>query len=112
MDEEKHFASNQQAQLLLALDYGHTLPANTSICRVSGAVPFIVSRPLLIHSCSSSRHRRDDLQDMLADPMYFQAVFHSLHAVKSLYQAQEELGMANESIASTLFPLIPSRTCS
>jgi ESCRT-I complex subunit VPS37 len=46
--------------------------------------------------------RREDLEDMLADPMYFQAIFHSLERVKSLYQAQAELGMANESIASML----------
>ena len=44
--------------------------------------------------------RREDLEDMLADPAYFQAVFHSLPRVKALFQAQAELGMANESIAS------------
>lgn len=33
------------------------------------------------------------------DPVYFQAIFHSLERVKALYQAQAELGMANESIA-------------
>jgi len=42
---------------------------------------------------------REDLEDMLADPAYFQAVFHSLPRVKALFQAQAELGMANESIA-------------
>jgi ESCRT-I complex subunit VPS37 len=36
---------------------------------------------------------------MLADPAYFQSVFHSLPRVKALFQAQTELGMANESIA-------------
>jgi hypothetical protein len=40
---------------------------------------------------------------MLADPAYFQAVFHSLERVRSLFQAQAELGMANESIASASF---------
>ncbi|KAF8895345.1 hypothetical protein BD779DRAFT_1466786 [Infundibulicybe gibba] len=44
---------------------------------------------------------REDLEDLLTDPNYFQAVFHSLDRVKSLYQAQAELGMANESIART-----------
>ncbi|EKM51876.1 uncharacterized protein PHACADRAFT_127852 [Phanerochaete carnosa HHB-10118-sp] len=42
---------------------------------------------------------REDLEDLLADPVYFQAIFHSLDRVKALYQAQAELGMANESIA-------------
>jgi hypothetical protein len=46
-------------------------------------------------------HRREDLEDMLADPAYFQAIFHSLERVRLLFQAQAELGMANESIAST-----------
>jgi len=43
---------------------------------------------------------REDLEDMLADPTYFQAIFHSLDRVRSLFQAQAELGMANESIAN------------
>ncbi|TFL01765.1 hypothetical protein BDV98DRAFT_507174 [Pterulicium gracile] len=42
---------------------------------------------------------RDDLQDLLMDPAYFQAIFHSLARVKVLYAAQSELGMANEAIA-------------
>ena len=46
--------------------------------------------------------RREDLEDLLTDPVYFQAIFHSLEQVKALYQAQSELGMANESIASML----------
>jgi hypothetical protein len=44
--------------------------------------------------------RREDLEDLLSDPVYFQAIFHSLNQVKALYQAQAELGLANESIAS------------
>ena len=44
--------------------------------------------------------RRDDLEDMLAEPAYFQAIFHSLSKVKELYQSQAELGLANETIAS------------
>jgi ESCRT-I complex subunit VPS37 len=47
--------------------------------------------------------RREDLEDLLTDPLYFQAVFHSLERVQALYQAQEELGMANEAIASKRF---------
>ncbi|KAH0832046.1 hypothetical protein J3R83DRAFT_12953 [Lanmaoa asiatica] len=39
--------------------------------------------------------------DLLNDPAYFQAIFHSLSSVKSLYQSQTELGMANEAIAQT-----------
>jgi len=43
--------------------------------------------------------RREDLEDLLSDPVYFQAVFHSLSFVKDLYKSQAELGLANESIA-------------
>lgn len=43
--------------------------------------------------------RRDDLDEMLNDPQYFQAVFHSLPQVKAMLQAQIELGMANEELA-------------
>ncbi|KII90953.1 hypothetical protein PLICRDRAFT_106973 [Plicaturopsis crispa FD-325 SS-3] len=42
---------------------------------------------------------REDLEDLLTDPVYFQALFHSLPRVKAMFQAQAELGMANESIA-------------
>ncbi|KAJ3557127.1 hypothetical protein NM688_g1636 [Phlebia brevispora] len=42
---------------------------------------------------------REDLEELLVDPAYFQAIFHSLERVKALYQDQAELGMANESIA-------------
>ena len=44
--------------------------------------------------------RREDLEDLLADPQYFQAIFHTLPQVKDLYQAQAELAQANEAIAS------------
>ena len=43
--------------------------------------------------------RRDDLEALLNDPQYFQAVFHSLPQVKAMLQAQIELGMANEELA-------------
>ncbi|KAG8929728.1 hypothetical protein FRC02_005159 [Tulasnella sp. 418] len=43
--------------------------------------------------------RREDLEDLLTDPLYFQAVFHSTARAKALLQAQAELGLANESIA-------------
>ncbi|KAF8158208.1 hypothetical protein B0H34DRAFT_445409 [Crassisporium funariophilum] len=42
---------------------------------------------------------REDLEDLLSDPVYFQATFHSLNLVKDLYRSQAELGMANERIA-------------
>ncbi|EIW59713.1 uncharacterized protein TRAVEDRAFT_167218 [Trametes versicolor FP-101664 SS1] len=42
---------------------------------------------------------REDLEDLLADPAYFQAIFHSLPQVKLLYQGQADLGSANETIA-------------
>jgi len=45
-------------------------------------------------------YRREELEDILADPAYFQAIFHSLTRVRSLFQAQAELGLANESIAN------------
>ena len=48
--------------------------------------------------------RRDDLEDMLADPAYFQAIFHTLSKVKELNQSRAELGLANEAIASALAP--------
>ncbi|KAL7280082.1 hypothetical protein ACG7TL_006497 [Trametes sanguinea] len=44
---------------------------------------------------------REDLEDLLADPTYFQAIFHTLPQVKQLYQGQAELGSANESIAQS-----------
>jgi len=44
---------------------------------------------------------REDLEDLLRDPAYFQAVFYSLSRVQSLYESQGELGLANESIAQT-----------
>lgn len=43
--------------------------------------------------------RREDLEDLLSDPIYFQAIFHSLGCVKDLYRSQAELGQANEAIA-------------
>ncbi|GJJ15554.1 hypothetical protein Clacol_009832 [Clathrus columnatus] len=49
---------------------------------------------------------KEDLEDLLADPQYFQAIFHSLPRVKALIQARSELGMANESIASELIACI------
>ncbi|OJT10392.1 hypothetical protein TRAPUB_13084 [Trametes pubescens] len=42
---------------------------------------------------------REDLEDLLADPAYFQAIFHSLPQVRLLYQGQADLGSANETIA-------------
>ncbi len=47
---------------------------------------------------------REDLEDMLNDPNYFQAVFHSLPQVKALLRTQMELGAANEELASTYDP--------
>jgi len=53
---------------------------------------------------ATSACRREDLEDLIAEPAYFKAVFHSLDSVKRLYHAQAELGVANESIAR-VFPL-------
>ncbi|KAK2463314.1 hypothetical protein APHAL10511_004625 [Amanita phalloides] len=46
-----------------------------------------------------ARYSRQDLEEMMVDPVYFQAVFHSLERVKVLYEAQTDLSMANEAIA-------------
>lgn len=54
----------------------------------------------LTESLSHDRTRREDLEDLLSDTVYFQAVFHSLGYVKDLYKSQTELGLANEAIAS------------
>lgn len=50
---------------------------------------------------------QEDLEDLLTDPQYFQAIFHSLPRVKELMQAQSELGMANQSIAENNLSLQP-----
>ncbi|KAG1772438.1 hypothetical protein EDD22DRAFT_861168 [Suillus occidentalis] len=59
------------------------------------ATPLMNEFPELAHLA------REDLEDILNDPAYFQSIFHSLPQVKELYQAQAELGMANEAIART-----------
>jgi ESCRT-I complex subunit VPS37 len=43
---------------------------------------------------------RQDLEDLLNEPEYFQATFLSLPRVKHILQSQVELGRANEAIAS------------
>ena len=58
-------------------------------------------KTLIAHGNTS---RREDLEDMLADPAYFQAIFYSLPKVKELYKGQAELGRANGTIASALTP--------
>jgi len=60
-----------------------------------------MSTQLLAEFPELSHLSREELEDLLVDPVYFQAVFHSLHQVRALYQAQTELGSANESIAKT-----------
>lgn len=42
---------------------------------------------------------REDLESLLSDPAYFQAIFHSLAHTKAMLASQSELGMANEAIA-------------
>ncbi|KAJ7044157.1 hypothetical protein C8F04DRAFT_1071841 [Mycena alexandri] len=58
-----------------------------------------MSTPLLSDFPELTDLSREDLEDLLTDPVYFQAIFHSLDRVKAMYQSQAELGMANESIA-------------
>ncbi|KAJ7366983.1 hypothetical protein DFH08DRAFT_182263 [Mycena albidolilacea] len=58
-----------------------------------------MATPLLADFPELADLSREDLEDLLTDPVYFQAIFHSLPRVKAMYQSQAELGMANESIA-------------
>jgi len=60
----------------------------------------IISTQLIVDFPELAHLSREDLEDMLTEPAYFQAVFHSLERVRLLFQAQAELGMANESIAN------------
>ncbi|KAL5482418.1 hypothetical protein ACEPAI_9012 [Sanghuangporus weigelae] len=55
--------------------------------------------PLLAEFPELSKYSREDLEDMLNDPQYFQAVFHSLPQVQVMFQAQTDLGMANQELA-------------
>ncbi|KAF8914869.1 hypothetical protein CPB85DRAFT_464483 [Mucidula mucida] len=65
------------------------------------------SETQLFHDFPELAHlSREDLEDLLSDQSYFQAVFHSLPRVKAMYQAQSELGMANEAISSALIILL------
>lgn len=43
--------------------------------------------------------RREDLEDLLADPQYYDAILNNLPRIKSMNQAQQELANANQSIA-------------
>ncbi|XP_006462609.1 hypothetical protein AGABI2DRAFT_193713 [Agaricus bisporus var. bisporus H97] len=58
------------------------------------ATPLLAEFPELAHLS------REDLEDLLADPVYSQAIFHSLGGVRRLYQSQADLGFANETIAN------------
>ncbi|KAJ8080478.1 hypothetical protein PM082_017311 [Marasmius tenuissimus] len=57
------------------------------------STPFTRDFPELAHLS------REDLEDLLSDHTYFEAVFHSLPRVRAMYDAQAELGLANEQIA-------------
>lgn len=74
-------------------------PTNATFRRVSRAGPPFVRIQVDIH-CFIYNYSREDLQDLLTDRNYFQALFHSLPRVKAMYAAQAELGLANETIAS------------
>ncbi|KAJ3561749.1 hypothetical protein NP233_g10004 [Leucocoprinus birnbaumii] len=58
-----------------------------------------MTTPLLAEFPELAHLSREDLEDLLADPTFFQAIFHSLDRVKELYKSQAELGYANETIA-------------
>ena len=50
--------------------------------------------------------RREDLEDLLVEPAYFHALFHSQNRVQALYQTQTELETANEAIAREFHPAV------
>lgn len=58
-----------------------------------------MTSPLLAEFPELADLSRGDLEDLLVDPAYFQAIFHSLGRVQDLYKSQAELGLANETIA-------------
>ncbi|KZT37882.1 hypothetical protein SISSUDRAFT_987067 [Sistotremastrum suecicum HHB10207 ss-3] len=55
--------------------------------------PFQANFPELAHLT------REDLEDLLADPAYFQSILHTLPRVQAMLQALAELGSANMAIA-------------
>ncbi|PFH47461.1 hypothetical protein AMATHDRAFT_152006 [Amanita thiersii Skay4041] len=65
----------------------------------SSSHPENLNTPLLQEFPELSHLSRQDLEEILDDPVYFQAIFHSLEKVKEMYRAQTELGLANEAIA-------------
>lgn len=76
----------------------------TRLPRVGASIVSEIRLALIQCAYIAPYNRREDLEDLLADPVYFQAIFHSLQQVKALYQGQAELGMANESIAGKPSP--------
>ncbi|THH09844.1 hypothetical protein EW145_g1744 [Phellinidium pouzarii] len=55
--------------------------------------------PLFAEFPDLAKLSREDLEDMLNDSRYFQAIFHTLPQVKAMLQSQVEIGMANEELA-------------
>ncbi|TDL23303.1 hypothetical protein BD410DRAFT_897743 [Rickenella mellea] len=60
-----------------------------------------MASPLLTEYPELSHLSREDLEDLLNDPAYFQAFFHSLPRVKAVLDGQVELGLANETVAKS-----------
>lgn len=94
---------------------GFTLPTNSNGIVVSpDRVPrtctsFVITiNTICSRTLQLTSTRREDLEDLLVDPLYFQAIFHSLDRVKALYLSQAELGAANEAIASKIHTLQPT----
>lgn len=54
-------------------------------------------------------YRKQDLEQLVSDPEYFQSVFYSLTHVKDTLQSQVDLGRANADIASTCISYTPGR---
>ncbi|KDQ62470.1 hypothetical protein JAAARDRAFT_189792 [Jaapia argillacea MUCL 33604] len=55
---------------------------------------------------------REDLEELLADPLYFQSIFYFLPRMKTLYQFQAELGSASEAITQVSTPTYSILTAS
>lgn len=86
----------------LASDHHHLPPWLHPFCKITLSCrtyrkPKCYNATIEVSTCMNSS--REDLEDLLNDPAYFQAIFHSLERVKDLYRSQAELGLANETIA-------------
>jgi hypothetical protein len=95
-----------------ALEFTVPPAFDTVVGRLPGIIASVVSYYelfsifLALIAPDSHLRSREDLEDLLNDPNYFQAIVHSLPRVKAMFQAQSELGSANESIARRFWTLM------